>query len=386
MIKKPFAHLSRLVRALMTLLTVMSVASSCTMMTEDLPECEARVCVYFKYDYNIQRADMFHDHVGMVHLFVIDAATQQVVRDTVVSNRDHLNAIKNDASRLFSVTLPDLPMGRQYTFQAIAFQRPYDELVTRPEDHFLMPLDNDIDPTGASRYTQLARTDLKVHLTHAATADADGRHPVHAPSCGLDTLWMGHTLTPVALPAQAYGHITVCDTISMVRDTKYLDIALFTTEKGKEADMRHEDYRLEITDDNCRLDWNNDVLAHARLQYTPHTEWTVEHLNDEGVATKTSARYEISFSRLLASGADPTKAARLRIIRNADDVVIVNINLPSYLAAGRSAYEWYYTEQEYLDREYHYGLDFFLVGDTWEYLNVQVNVTPWTIRRDNIWL
>lgn len=369
-------HFYKFLTLCMVMLTAI-LTVGCSMMEEDLPECITQVRVSIKYDYNIDRADMFHDQVGEVRLFVIDYATNNVVRDTIVSNRDNFNAIRENSDRYFTVVFTDLPGNRKYTFMAMALQRPYDETMQHAADKFV----------GTFPKMNASKTDFNVHLTHNGTPDERGLHKVTAPDCGLDTLWMGHTTTPITVPEDPYSHIIVCDTVSMVRDTKYLDIALFNLDDDKKAQMRHEDYRIEIEDNNCQLAWDNELIKHAQLLYTPHAQWTVENLDAEGNVERTSARYEISFSRLMASGIDPTKAAKLRIIRNSDNELIANLNLPSYLAAGRSAYSWYfYSEQEYLDREHDYKLDLFLKGDSWLYLNVKVNITPWVIRRDNIWL
>jgi hypothetical protein len=64
--------------------------------------------------------------------------------------------------------------------------------------------------------------------------------------------------------------------------------------------------------------------------------------------------------------------------------MVARINLADCLAQGRSAYETYnYSQQEYLDREYNYKLEFFLVGDRWNYINLSVSTLPWAKRIQN---
>ena len=46
------------------LLMAAMLMNSCDMMKEDLSDCPTGLYVNFVYDYNIQRADMFKDHVG----------------------------------------------------------------------------------------------------------------------------------------------------------------------------------------------------------------------------------------------------------------------------------------------------------------------------------
>lgn len=359
----------------LTLFLTVAIMSSCSMMTEDLPECETLVRVSFKYDYNIQRADMFHDHVGMVRLFVIDADNGTVVRDLTVSNRDDNDAIKvNDNNRYFTVTLNDLPLGRNYRFMAVALQRPYDETMAHSEDKFV----------GTFPLTGENADKLQMRLTRSDAADAQGRYPVTAPECGLDTLWMGHTTKPIAVPAERTSNIVICDTISMVRDTKYLSLTLRQIDNP--AGIHDDDFYVEITDNNGLLAWNNDVLADQKLLYRPHGQWTTEVLDQQGDVQQRAAHYDISFSRLMYfMGAEAARNASLCIFRKADGVKVVDINLPGILAEGRNLYENYrYMPQEYLDREYDYDLDFFLLSNEWQYLKIKVNVMAWVIRKQDI--
>lgn len=340
------------------------------MMTEDLQPCETLVQLHFKYDYNIPRADMFSDHVGEVRLFVIDDATNNVVKETVVSNRDNGDAIKNHPDdQFFKVVMNDLTPGQSYRFAAIALQRPYDETLSHQEDKFVGTL-----PASGNLVT-----DLQMKLTRSNVPDSQDRYEVVAPGCGLDTLWMGHTTKAIKIP-QNTGMYTINDTISMVRDTKYLSLTLRQLDNPTE--ISDEDFRIEITDANGWLGWDNELIADQTLLYTPHQQWTTEVLSSEGDVTERAAHFDISFSRLMYyTGAMASKNASLRIFRVSDNEKVVDINLASILSQGRNAFEIYnYSPQEYLDREYDYDLDFFLKGGDWQYISVKVNVMAWAIR------
>lgn len=343
------------------------------MIKEDLQPCETPVQLHFKYDYNIQRADMFSEHVGEVRLFVIDDATDTVVKDTVVSNRDNVDAISHHpGNQYFSVMLTDLTPGQSYRFAAVALQRPYDETLSHAQDKFIGTL-----PASGNDVT-----DLQMKLTRNSAVDAAGRYAVTAPVCGLDTLWMGHTTKPVFVP-QPQNMSVINDTISMVRDTKYLSLTL--RQLDDPIGISDDDFRIEITDANGWIGWDNELISDNQLLYSPHAQWTTEVLNSDNIVTERAAHYDISFSRLMYyAGADAAKNAALRIYRTSDDEKIVDINLPSILSQGRNAFEIYgYSPQEYLDREYDYDIDFFLKGDEWQYLSLRVNVMAWAIRIQN---
>lgn len=357
--------------------------SACSWMHEDLPLCTQAVRVYIKYDYNIQRADMFSEHAGEVRVFVLDDATGSVVRDTVVSNRDHADAIMHHPeSQLYYIEFSDLKMDANYRFAAYALQRPYDETQRPTTDHFV----GTFPAQGADIRT------WKMDLTYQQTPDTANRYAVKAPACGLDTLWMGHTTRALYLPQLLNQNILIADTISMVRDTKYLQVLLHQTDAPDS--IFADQYELEVVAENAHLGWNNEVLASPALLYTPHFQRTLETVgqDEQGVDTVLSrtAYYELSFGRLMYYlGNDFSRNARLRIIRKATAEepakVIADLNLPSALAEGRTQYAWYnYNVQEYLDREYNYRLDFFILnGKVEDILLVSVNVTPWVIRLQN---
>lgn len=64
--------------AMLCLLLGTGMITSCGMMEDDRSDCPTGLYVSFKYDYNLQRADMFGDHVGGVTLYVFDEAGKLV--------------------------------------------------------------------------------------------------------------------------------------------------------------------------------------------------------------------------------------------------------------------------------------------------------------------
>ena len=65
------------------LMTAALALGSCNMMKEDLGDCPTGLYVNFVYDYNIQRADMFKDHVGGLTLYVFDESDRIAAQRTV---------------------------------------------------------------------------------------------------------------------------------------------------------------------------------------------------------------------------------------------------------------------------------------------------------------
>ena len=46
--------------------------SSCGYIHDDIEPCPTGIDLVFRYDYNLQRADMFSDHVGSVTVYLFD--------------------------------------------------------------------------------------------------------------------------------------------------------------------------------------------------------------------------------------------------------------------------------------------------------------------------
>ena len=103
-----------------------SMLSSCNdLMHDDLPPCDMGVDLQFKYDYNVQRADMFNDHVGGVSVFVFDEQGNLVARQDA-ANEGKSRPLKdpNYAMRI------DLQPGK-YRFATFAFQKKYEEALSQ---------------------------------------------------------------------------------------------------------------------------------------------------------------------------------------------------------------------------------------------------------------
>lgn len=413
---------SRLVSAACTAVAacaMMMGVASCSMMHDDLDPCPTRdtgLFVRFVYDYNTQRADMFKDHVGYVQLNIFDEAGK-LVAQRKVSNND-LEAPLQTYGYTMYFSNDELPAGHKYRLQAIGLQKDWDEANKTAGAKYRML--NTVTDTASVRIA-LDR-DLAV-VTNTQL------HPVST-AAPLDTLW--HTLKvttdgildkadwEAAAPAPArtvapYSIYPVGDqfvsveedratyaTVSMIRDTKQLNITVRQIEHPDEVFAT--DFKVTLVDDNCLLGSDNALLPCDSVLYRPYAQWTsrFDHngltIEPENAVTdedfvgekdpdlQRTAHYNFMFNRLMFNK-DINKSARLVLRNRKTDEVIANINLPYILAEGRDAFALYnYGAQEYLDREYDYHLDFFLKGDKWVYIIVDVNILGWSKRIQNVGL
>ncbi len=382
--------------------------SSCDMMTESLDDCPTGLYVNFVYDYNIQRADMFKDHVGGLTLYVYDESERLVASKTMGKGQ------LSKYGSYIHFTEKELAPGHSYRLMAVAFQN--DQLSANGAKYRLTG--NNIGDQWSQFFINLDHQPASnTRSSHAAPAAVTRSVASVSNAAPLDTLW--HTLTTLNCPAdeqplqlypamltpaktkyswQRDGSIktngvetvTLVEgeptyaTMSLIRDTKHLNISLRELDHPEE--VNHEDYEVFILDRNSTLDCKNNITADAdSVVYRPYAQWTTTFNANGAAADERSAHYDLAFNRLMYNGTDTDSNALLCIRKKSDGSVVAAINLPYILSEGRTAYEIYsYQPQEYLDREYDYRLEFFLKGDRWQYISVCIDVLSWAKRIQHI--
>ena len=368
---KNLFHSLPLFRGLLLATVLGGIASSCSMMHEDRDNCPDGLYIKFVYDYNLQRADMFKDHVGGVTAFVFDDNGYLVKKQSVSNTR-------TDAPlKIYGYTMhvEGLNPGN-YQVIALANQRGYEETLSGKGAKYRL---SDIH-VGDSMSA------LKVELD-SDPANKEGLKIMQNSGVPLDTLWHGIVSQKIEVKNEEPTYTTV----SLVRDTKNLNLTLRQIEEPTKCPI--EDYDIYITDRNGTILYDNQVDESDKLEYTPYAEWnsyfttdgssSSEKPSDTTTIESMVAHADLSFNRLKYRKANDGPAM-LYIYNNKHHVMVANINLADVLAEGRSAFDYFnYSQQEYLDRAYDFNLDFFLLGDRWDYINLSLSVLPWSVRIQN---
>ena len=371
-------------KSLLVALTALAF-NSCDMMTEDLDDCPTGLYVNFVYDYNIQRADMFKDHVGGLTLYVYDESDRLVTQRTVSGSE------LTKYGYYIHFTEQELAPDHTYRLQAVAMQKDWNAALQTPGAKYRktdMQTGNDwksfnikLDRTQASPYfevSDVAPLDTMWHTLTTLKADA----------ANIPAKTQYHELASGNVQTNGVETITVVSgeptyaTVSLIRDTNHLNLSLREIDNPEQ--VNHEDYDVFIIDDNPDVDFENKVIAPAdSVIYRPYAQWT-SYVESDGVTTADrSAHYDLMFNRLRYN---PTasKNAVLCIRKRATGEVVALFNLPYILCQGRMAYEINaYQPQEYLDREYDYRLELWLKGERWQegaYLLICVHDLPWVLR------
>lgn len=334
-------------------------ATSCEWVKDDLPECPpTELRVGFKYDYHIFGGDVFSEHVGAVYVYLFDRNNKFLSLHTE-TNPEVLG------KRSYEMVLNDLEPDR-YRLVTIAFQRSCEEMYGRAGAKFRIPDMQAGDPIEK----------LEVTLDRKKNTD-DGRSYVVHENAPLDTLWMNRTENTVETRFQE----TTRTLVDLMRHTKQLTITL--RQVNDPANIDCNDFSISLTDDNGCVRHDCSIKADDELlTYTPHTMWTSEYSDNNHNEIQRAAHADMSLARLIYSE-EWSQNALLTIFNKETGVEVARVNLPEILVSGRNTAEQTYSEQEYLDREHAYKLDFFLVGDTWQYINVTVGVLSWQVRNQN---
>lgn len=335
----------------------LAATTACSWMSEDLEPCPTGLHLRFVYDYNMMRSDVFRDHVGEVTAYVFDAENKLLTQKT-----------EDNPVRLgtygYEMVFDDLLPGN-YRVVAVAYQRNAAEREQRHGAKFRGP---DLVPGDPIEK-------LRVKLDR--TAGSDGAFLVEHKGAALDTLWMNYTEHNVTVTDQ----VITRETVGLMRDTKNLTVSLRQIDRP--ADVDYRDFEIRITDDNGCFGYDNQPLQDNPLIYSPYAEWNTDFCDDAGNVVQRAAHADLSYPRVMYHN-DWKKNARLTIYNKRTQTPVADINLPDFLAQGRSSQELIYSPQEFLDREHTYKLDFFLKGDTWDYVELRISVLSWAVRIDNV--
>ena len=366
------------------MIVVAAMLTGCDMMKEDRDDCPTGLYVNFVYDYNIQRADMFKDHVGSVTLYVFDESDKLVAQRTV--NGSELSVYGYN----IHFTEDELAPGHQYRLSAIALQKDWDAALSTDGAKY--------------RHTEMKIGDNRqnIGVSLDRTQSSNPKYFDVSTDAPLDTLWHtqqvmtavaenqptatkyhenanGSATTNAIQTVQLVKDVPTYATVSLIRDTNHLNISL--RELDHPEDVNADDYEVFVLDANGDVDYQNKVVTPTdSLIYRPYAAWTTTFDAGGSTGVERSAHYDLMFNRLMYN-TTPDKNAVLCIRKKSTGKEVAVINLPYILCEGRMAYEINnYQPQEYLDREYDYRLEFFLRGDRWQFVSVCIDVLSWSKR------
>lgn len=350
----------------------LTTMSSC--IKEDMDDCPpaiSKVALQFDYTYNVKQADAFAAEVKNINVYAFDENGKFF--DSYIESRE-----KFETGHTMEIT--GLKDGK-YTFVCLARDR---QVMSRAED-------DEMEFSFASLTPGVSTID---DLTERMGKD-NGEEIKNDKE--FAALYTAKTQVDFQRLNQNGNEGTVVtSTLSLMKCTKTYRIVLLPYENDQ-ADFKPENFNVRIEGSSAWLDHKGEKVKNERITYLPynmerranydgaHTEVNEEPVDQALIYDLSSSRmFERQNDRRVVRDGDKNNYDDKRIIitdlRDKDNPVeLFNHSLPWFLALCGEKVNQNWDDQEYLDREDHYVLMFY-VSDKRDYnMITKVNVNGWNV-------
>lgn len=350
----------------------LTTMSSC--IKEDMDDCPpaiSKVALQFDYTYNVKQADAFAAEVKNINVYAFDENGKFF--DSYIESRE-----KFETGHTMEIT--GLKDGK-YTFVCLARDR---QVMSRAED-------DEMEFSFASLTPGVSTID---DLTERMGKD-NGEEIKNDKE--FAALYTAKTQVDFQRLNQNGNEGTVVtSTLSLMKCTKTYRIVLLPYENNQ-ADFKPENFDVRIEGSAAWLDHKGEKMKNEKITYLPynmerranydgaHTEVNEEPVDQALIYDLSSSRmFERQNDRRVVRDGDKNNYDDKRIIitdlRDKDHPIeLFNHSLPWFLALCGEKVNQNWDDQEYLDREDHYVLMFY-VSDKRDYnMITKVNVNGWNV-------
>ena len=350
----------------------LTTMSSC--IKEDMDDCPpaiSKVALQFDYTYNVKQADAFAAEVKNINVYAFDENGKFF--DSYIESRE-----KFETGHTMEIT--GLKDGK-YTFVCLARDR---QVMSRAED-------DEMEFSFASLTPGVSTID---DLTERMGKD-NGEEIKNDKE--FAALYTAKTQVDFQRLNQNGNEGTVVtSTLSLMKCTKTYRIVLLPYENDQ-ADFKPENFDVRIEGSSAWLDHKGEKVKNEKITYLPynmerranydgaHTEVNEEPVDQALIYDLSSSRmFERQNDRRVVRDGDKNNYDDKRIIitdlRDKDNPIeLFNHSLPWFLALCGEKVNQNWDDQEYLDREDHYVLMFY-VSDKRDYnMITKVNVNGWNV-------
>lgn len=350
----------------------LTTMSSC--IKEDMDDCPpaiSKVALQFDYTYNVKQADAFAAEVKNINVYAFDENGKFF--DSYIESRE-----KFETGHTMEIT--GLKDGK-YTFVCLARDR---QVMSRAED-------DEMEFSFASLTPGVSTID---DLTERMGKD-NGEEIKNDKE--FAALYTAKTQVDFQRLNQKGNEDTVVtSTLSLMKCTKTYRIVLLPYENDQ-ADFKPENFDVRIEGSAAWLDHKGEKVKNEKITYLPynmerranydgaHTEVNEEPVDQALIYDLSSSRmFERQNDRRVVRDGDKNNYDDKRIIitdlRDKDNPIeLFNHSLPWFLALCGEKVNQNWDDQEYLDREDHYVLMFY-VSDKRDYnMITKVNVNGWNV-------
>lgn len=350
----------------------LTTMSSC--IKEDMDDCPpaiSKVALQFDYTYNVKQADAFAAEVKNINVYAFDENGKFF--DSYIESRE-----KFETGHTMEIT--GLKDGK-YTFVCLARDR---QVMSRAEDDEMEFSFASLTP-GVSTIDDLT---VRMGKDNGEKIKNDKE---------FAALYTAKTQVDFQRLNQKGNEGTVVtSTLSLMKCTKTYRIVLLPYENDQ-ADFKPENFDVRIEGSAAWLDHKGEKVKDERITYLPynmerranydgaHTEVNEEPVDQALIYDLSSSRmFERQNDRRVVRDGDKNNYDDKRIIitdlRDKDNPIeLFNHSLPWFLALCGEKVNQNWDDQEYLDREDHYVLMFY-VSDKRDYnMITKVNVNGWNV-------
>lgn len=350
----------------------LTTMSSC--IKEDMDDCPpaiSKVALQFDYTYNVKQADAFAAEVKNINVYAFDENGKFF--DSYIESRE-----KFETGHTMEIT--GLKDGK-YTFVCLARDR---QVMSRAED-------DEMEFSFASLTPGVSTID---DLTERMGKD-NGEEIKNDKE--FAALYTAKTQVDFQRLNQKGNEGTVVtSTLSLMKCTKTYRIVLLPYENDQ-ADFKPENFDVRIEGSAAWLDHNGEKVKNEGITYLPYN--MERRANYDGAHTEVNEEpvdqaliYDLSSSRMFERQSDrravrdgdksiyDDKRIIITDLRDKDHPIeLFNHSLPWFLALCGEKVNQNWDDQEYLDREDHYVLMFY-VSDKRDYnMITKVNVNGWNV-------
>lgn len=350
----------------------LTTMSSC--IKEDMDDCPpaiSKVALQFDYTYNVKQADAFAAEVKNINVYAFDENGKFF--DSYIESRE-----KFETGHTMEIT--GLKDGK-YTFVCLARDR---QVMSRAED-------DEMEFSFASLTPGVSTID---DLTERMGKD-NGEEIKNDKE--FAALYTAKTQVDFQRLNQNGNEGTVVtSTLSLMKCTKTYRIVLLPYENDQ-ADFKPENFDVRIEGSAAWLDHKGEKMKNERITYLPYN--MERRANYDGAHTEVNEEpvdqaliYDLSSSRMFERQSDrravrdgdkniyDDKRIIITDLRDKDHPIeLFNHSLPWFLALCGEKVNQNWDDQEYLDREDHYVLMFY-VSDKRDYnMITKVNVNGWNV-------
>lgn len=350
----------------------LTTMSSC--IKEDMDDCPpaiSKVALQFDYTYNVKQADAFAAEVKNINVYAFDENGKFF--DSYIESRE-----KFETGHTMEIT--GLKDGK-YTFVCLARDR---QVMSRAEDDEMEFSFASLTP-GVSTIDDLT---VRMGKDNGEKIKNDKE---------FAALYTAKTQVDFQRLNQKGNEGTVVtSTLSLMKCTKTYRIVLLPYENDQ-ADFKPENFDVRIEGSAAWLDHKGEKVKNEKITYLPynmerranydgaHTEVNEEPVDQALIYDLSSSRmFERQNDRRAVRDGDKNNYDDKRIIitdlRDKDNPIeLFNHSLPWFLALCGEKVNQNWDDQEYLDREDHYVLMFY-VSDKRDYnMITKVNVNGWNV-------